>query len=84
MNPHSFRYFYSEILYKSDTKYKDPHAPIFITVGTGGAELHNFTGTVPYVVKQLESHGFLNVDVKNQKQQLLLSGTFYENQGMNK
>jgi hypothetical protein len=77
-----FPLYYPEISYKDDIKYNDPNAPIFITVGTGGAELHNFTGTVPYVIKQLESHGFLNIEVKNTKKELRLSGTFYENTGM--
>jgi hypothetical protein len=79
-----FPLYYPEISYKDNTTYKEPNAPIFIIVGTGGAELHSFAGTVPYVVKQLEDHGFLNVDVKNSKKELRLSGTFYENTGMNR
>ena len=75
---------YPEISDNRDTKYKDPNGPIFMTIGTGGAELHNFTGTVPYVIEQFASHGFLNVDVKSSKKDLRLFGTFYENMNMNK
>ena len=32
-------------------------------MGTGGAELHNFTGKSPYVVSQYTGFGFLNIDV---------------------
>ena len=53
---------------------------IFITAGTGGAEFYNFTGEAPYVVKQLQLHGFLNVDVTDNGSKLLL--TFYENTGI--
>ena len=73
---------YPEIKSNHDTKYKEPNSPIFITVGTGGAESHNFTGTVPYVIEQFESSGFLNIDINNTKKDLTLSGTFYENENM--
>ena len=75
---------YPEISDNHDTKYKEPNGPIFITIGTGGAELHNFAGTVPYVIEQFASHGFLNVEIKSSKKDLKLSGTFYENMNMNK
>ena len=75
---------YPEISDNNDTKYKEPNGPIFITIGTGGAELHNLTGTVPYVIEQFASHGFLNVEIKSSKKDLKLSGTFYENMNMNK
>lgn len=75
---------YPEISSNHDTKYNEPNGPIFITVGTGGAELHNFTGTVPYVIEQFEDHGFLNVDINSSKKILRLSGTFYDNTNMNK
>jgi hypothetical protein len=73
---------YPEIKNTHDTKYKEPGAPIFITVGTGGAESHNLTGTVPYVIKQFESNGFLNIDIHNSKKELTLSGIFYESKNM--
>lgn len=66
-----------------DTKYEEPSPTIFLTVGTGGAESHNFTGTAPYVIKQFESRGFLNIDIHRKRNDLTLSGTFYENENMN-
>ncbi len=53
---------------------------IFFTVGTGGENLHNFTGQAPYVVRQFLLHGFLNVDVTDNGSKL--TATFYENRGM--
>jgi hypothetical protein len=69
---------------KQHTEYNKPNGTIFLTVGTGGAELHNFTGKAPYVAEQFESHGFLNVDIGSSKKELTLLGTFYENTNMNK
>jgi len=51
---------------------------IFITVGTGGEKLYNFTGQAPYVIRQLERHGFLNVDVTDNGDRI--SGTFIDNE----
>ncbi|HZA71189.1 MAG TPA: metallophosphoesterase [Nitrososphaeraceae archaeon] len=45
-------------------RYYDPKGVIFITVGTGGEDLYNFTGQAPYVVRQFERHGFLNLNYK--------------------
>ncbi|CAN5518343.1 hypothetical protein BH18THE1_BH18THE1_03540 [soil metagenome] len=58
-------------------RYFDPKGVIFITVGTGGEDLYNFTGQAPFVVRQFERHGFLNIDVTNNGSALI--GTFYEN-----
>ena len=58
----------------------DPKGPIFITVGTGGEDLYNFTGQAPYVVNQFLRHGFLNVDIIDNGTKL--TGTFFENRGM--
>jgi hypothetical protein len=53
---------------------------LFLTAGTGGAELYNFTGQAPYVVKQLVRHGFLNVDSTHSGSKLWV--TFYDNNGI--
>jgi hypothetical protein len=79
-----FPLFHPEIVNKEHTLYKSPNGTIFLTVGTGGAELHNFTGKAPYIAEQFESHGFLNVDIASSKKELTLLGTFYENTDMNK
>jgi hypothetical protein len=49
---------------------------IFLTVGTGGKELYNFTGQSPYVVKQIMRHGFLNIDVTEDGTKMV--GSFYD------
>lgn len=61
-------------------RYFDPKGIIFVTAGTGGEDLYNFTGQAPYVVTQFERHGFLNIDVTNNGSALF--GTFYENRRM--
>jgi hypothetical protein len=74
--------FHPEIVNKEHILYIKPNGTIFLTVGTGGAELHNFYGKVPYIAEQLENHGFLNVDISSSKKELTLLGTFYENADM--
>lgn len=64
------------------SKYIDPKGPIFITVGTGGEDLYNFTGQAPYVVTQFQRHGFLNVDIESSQEDETLSAAFYENRKM--
>jgi hypothetical protein len=61
-------------------RYYDPKGIIFVTVGTGGEDLYNFTGQAPYVVKQFQRHGFLNMDITNNGSALV--GTFYDNRRM--
>jgi hypothetical protein len=55
----------------------DPKGQIFMTVGTAGEDLYNFTSQAPYVITQFLRHGFLNVDVTQNGQNLTAS--FYEN-----
>jgi predicted phosphodiesterase len=84
-NESSFSPFYNPIIADKHTaEYKDPNGTIFLTAGTGGAELYNFTGILPHIVEQFESHGFLNVDINSSSKELKLVGTFYENTDMNK
>ncbi len=68
------------IIDKGTEKYTgDQKGPIFITVGTGGEDLYNFTGQAPYVITQFQRHGFLNVDIVENGTKL--NGIFYENRG---
>jgi hypothetical protein len=62
---------------KNEREYKKPDGRIFTIVGTGGADLHNFTGQSPYIVKQFQRFGFLDVDIVNNG--TMMNGTFYEN-----
>ena len=55
------------------------HGTIFATIGTGGAELHNFEQKVPYIVTQHRGFGFLNLELTNNGTRL--NSTFYDNNG---
>jgi hypothetical protein len=50
---------------KNEKEYSKPDGRIFAIVGTGGADLHNFTGQAPFIVKQFKRFGFLDVDIVN-------------------
>jgi len=66
---------------KQTKEYDKDHAgQIFITVGTAGEDLYNFTSQTPYVIRQFLRHGFLNVDITNNGTNL--TATFYENREM--
>src|SRR5918999_3559529 len=53
---------------KNTNNYTNPEGQIFLTVGTGGAGLHPLYGNkAPYLTTAQEEHGFLNVDVTNNK-----------------
>lgn len=41
----------------------DQRGPIFITAGTAGQDLYNFTGKAKYVITQFLRNGFLNINV---------------------
>jgi Calcineurin-like phosphoesterase len=55
----------------------DPGGPIFVTVGTAGQNMYNFTGQAPYVIQQFLSHGFFSVDIIENGSKL--NATFVEN-----
>jgi predicted phosphodiesterase len=50
---------------------------IFVTVGTGGQDLHDFKGRHPYIAEQFQRHGFLEVSITNSGTNL--TSIFYEN-----
>jgi len=62
---------------KNEVEYTNPDGTIFAVIGTAGADLHNFTGQDPYVVKQFQRFGFLDVNVTTDGR--IMKGTFYEN-----
>lgn len=72
------------IVDKDSTDYTDPKGTVFLTVGTAGAELHNFTGKRPYIVEQFSTNGFVNIEIKKSDNGLKMLGTFYENEDMRK
>jgi predicted phosphodiesterase len=55
----------------------DLNGQIFLTVGTAGEDLYNFTNKAPFVITQFLRHGFLNVDITDNGSNL--TATFYEN-----
>jgi hypothetical protein len=55
----------------------NPDGTIFAVIGTAGADLHNFSGQAPYVVKQFQRFGFLDVNITSDGK--IMKGTFYEN-----
>jgi predicted phosphohydrolase len=61
----------------NEEQYSDPKGSIFVVAGTGGADLHNFTGKAPFVVKQFQRFGFLDVQIVDNGTKMI--GTFYEN-----
>ena len=52
-----------EIKDKNGNNYNNPSAPIYVTVGTAGAELYEFDGQAPFIAAQTVQAGFLNVEI---------------------
>jgi predicted phosphodiesterase len=62
------------------TNYLNPDGQIFITIGTGGESIFEFTDRKPYVVSQFdEGYGFLDITIRDGGKRL--TGIFYENDG---
>jgi predicted phosphodiesterase len=62
------------------TNYVNPDGQIFITIGTGGESIFEFTGRKPYIVSQFdEGYGFLDITIRDGGKRL--AGIFYENDG---
>jgi Calcineurin-like phosphoesterase len=61
--------------------FHNPEGQIFVTAGTGGAELYPLTGQAPYVANQYVGFGFLNIDVTNNNNNngTTIIGKFYAN-----
>jgi Calcineurin-like phosphoesterase len=57
--------------------YINPNGTIFMTVGTAGAEQYNFTSQAPFIAKQFERFGFLDVKIADNGTKMI--GTFYDN-----
>lgn len=51
--------------------------PLFITIGTAGQEFHGLYAQAPFVVRQFERHGFVNIAVTENGRKLV--GSFYDN-----
>jgi Calcineurin-like phosphoesterase len=65
---------------REETNYSNPDGQIFITIGTGGESIFEFTDRKPYVVSQFdEGFGFLDITITDGGKRLV--GIFYENDG---
>jgi 3',5'-cyclic AMP phosphodiesterase CpdA len=63
---------------REETNYSNPDGQIFITVGTGGQSIFEFTDRKPYVISQFdEGFGFLDITITDGGKRLV--GIFYEN-----
>ena len=62
---------------KNEGEYTNPDGRLYAVVGTAGTDLHNFTGQAPYVIKQFQKFGFLDVNVTGDGK--IMNETFYEN-----
>lgn len=84
-NGNTFSSLYNPVVVdNSKTDYQGSNGTIFLTLGTGGAELHKFMGTRPFIAEQFDSHGFLNVDIERTHNESKLVGAFYDNIDLNK
>ena len=64
----------------NSNSFHNPKGQIFVTVGTGGAELYPLTDQALYVANQYVGFGFLNIDVTNNNNNgTTLTGKFYAN-----
>ena len=59
--------------------YEDPEGPIFVIAGTGGRTLHSLYDQAYFTAQQLEDHGFLELQIKNNGKSLV--GEFVSNEG---
>ncbi|MDQ5869509.1 MAG: purple acid phosphatase [Thermoproteota archaeon] len=57
--------------------YENPAGQMYVTVGTGGAQLHGLDGKALYVSNQYMGHGFLEISLTHNGRNL--TGTFYSN-----
>jgi Calcineurin-like phosphoesterase len=68
---------------RNTNTYTNPEGQIYLTVGTGGASLHNLNeNKAPYLITaQDEVYGFLNIDITNNNNDgtTALVGAFYSN-----
>lgn len=59
------------------TQYYMPGVPIYVGVGTAGNNLYDFRGQAPFMATQFRENGFLHVNITDNKNQDMLTGTFH-------
>lgn len=73
-------HFNSVVTDNNATSYTNPSGQIYVTVGTGGKWPRNWDGINSNVVQQLDTFGYLNVDVINSGR--TLDAKFYDTNGV--
>ena len=69
------------IINKNYNTYIRPQAPIFVTIGTGGASPTNLSDEEDYTVLRMIDYGVLNINIDNNKASLL-EAEFINNNGV--
>jgi hypothetical protein len=59
------------------TQYYMPGVPIYVGVGTAGNNLYDFREQAPFMVTQFRENGFLHVNITDNKNQGMLTGSFH-------
>jgi hypothetical protein len=62
---------------RNEEQYTDPKGIVFVVTGTAGADQYNFTGQAPYIERQFQRFGFLDIRIANNGTTMMV--TFYEN-----
>lgn len=70
---------YAIITDSNSNSYQAPEGQIFVTVGTGGADLHSLSDKAIYTVTQYMGYGFLKIFFTEDGK--TLTGIFYPNEG---
>lgn len=61
----------------NSSTYENPEGKMYVTVGTGGAHLHDLDGKAMYLSNQYMGHGFLDISLTHNGRNL--TGVFYSN-----
>jgi hypothetical protein len=61
----------------NSSTYENPEGKMYVTVGTGGAHLHDLDGKAMYVSNQYMGHGFLDISLTHNGRNL--TGVFNSN-----
>jgi hypothetical protein len=70
------------IINQNYNTYIQPQAPIFVTVGTGGASPTSLSYKEKYTVLQIVDYGVLNIKIDNNKESSSLEAKFINNNGI--
>lgn len=69
-------------IYYNNSSIEEPRAPIFVTAGTAGKNIHFFEGKAPYIEDQYAGYGILDVKITDNGK--VMKGRFYAHDGSEK